>query len=321
VLPPSEVTLAEPSKGAPTRRLVLVLSAATPVHARMAVIGIVERIVPHGPRYSVTLDPIAHEARLRGTVAITNGTSMDLSGGKLSWGDTLFEPFRDRSNGAPLDLARTWLARDSRASVPFEVAEPLRFSPVGVADPVLVDASRVPYVEKNLAAWSSLDTIRDKPESPVRLTVSIAWSLDKSAFGASPKFPSGDAWLTDGAVGAPPGVVGQGVHQRAPGMDVEVLARTTTLVVESRLLGPAASNDCAATTKWGHAIPASALARGPFILELPFEKRRLEARIGKIEGSCWKPRPTGRVESSLRSARRTRPRSSVWPRGPREKSW
>jgi hypothetical protein len=49
-------------------------------------------------------------------------------------------------------------------------------------------------------------------------------------------------------------------------------------------LGAAASNDCAATTKWEHAIPASALARGPFILEFPFEKKPLEARIGTIEG-------------------------------------
>ena len=285
VLPPSEVTLVEPSKGAPKRRLVLVLSAPSPTRARVAVTGVVERIVPHGPRYSVTLDPIAHEARLRGTVVVSNGTSMDLSGAKLFWGETLFEAFRERSSGSALDLARTWLARDSRARAPFEVGEALRFSALGVAEPVLVDASRVPYVEKNVAAFSSLDTVRDKPESPLRLPVSIAWTLDKSAFGASTKFPSGDAWMSDGTAGAPPGVVGQGVvHHRAPGMDVEVLARATTLVVESKFLGGPASNDCAATTKWEHAIPASALARGPFILELPFEKKRLEARIGKIEG-------------------------------------
>jgi hypothetical protein len=285
VLPPSEVTLVEPSHGAPKRRLVLVLSAASPTRARVAVTGIVERIVPHGPRYSVTFDPIAHEARLRGTVAVTNGTSMDLSGAKLFWGETLFEAFRERPSGSALDLARTWLARDSRAAVPFEVGEPLRFSELGVAEPMLVDASRVPYHEKNVAAFPSLDAVREKPESTVRLPVSIAWTLDKNALGASPKLPSGDAWLTDGTSGAPPGVVGQGlVRQRALGTDVEVLARTTTLFVESKFLGSAASNECTATTKWEHAIPASALARGPFILELPFEKKQLEARIGKIDG-------------------------------------
>lgn len=285
VLPPSEVTLVDPSKEAPKRRLVLVLSAASPVRARVAVTGLVERIASHGPRYSVTLDPIAHEARLRGTVAITNGTSMDLSGGKLFWGEALFEPFRDRSNGPPLDLTRTWLARDGRTAVPFEVSETLRFSPIGVAEPVLVDTSHVPYVEKTLAAIASLDAVREKPESPVRLPMTIAWTLDKSAFGASTKLPAGEAWLADGATGAPPGVVGQGVViQREAGVDVEALVRTTTLFVESKFLGGAASNDCAASTKWEHAIPASALARGPVILELPFEKKRLEARIGKDAG-------------------------------------
>lgn len=294
VLPPSEVTLADPSKGAPKRRLVLVLSAASPVRARVAVTGLVERIASHGPRYSVSLDPNAHEARLRGTVAITNGTSMDLSGGKLFWGEALFEPFRERSNGPQLDLTRTWLARDGRTAVPFEVPETLRFSQVGVAEPVLVDVSHVPYVEKTLAAISSLDTVRDKPESPVRLPMSVAWTFDKSAFGASTKLPSGEAWLTDGASGAPPGVVGQGVIvQRETGVDVEALARTTTLFVESKLLGGAASNDCAATTKWEHAIPRSALARGPFMLELPFEKKRLEARIGKDEGVTVETLPNG----------------------------
>ena len=46
----------------------------------------------------------------------------------------------------------------------------------------------------------------------------------------------------------------------------------------------ATATDCAGTSKWEHAIPAAALARGAFTLELPFPKKQLEVRIAKADG-------------------------------------
>ena len=306
VLPPSEVTLVDPAKGAPKRRLVLVLSTTVPVRARVAVTGLVGRIVPHGPRYSISLDRTTHEARVRGTILVTNGSSSDLSGAKLFLGRTAFEPYRDRALDSPPDLARTWLARapsetsNGREGAPFEVGEPLRFSPLAVAEPVLVDASRVPYVEKTFASLTSLDAIHEKPDGPLRLPIAFAWTFDERALGgatASPlTLPSGEASLTEAISGAPPEVLANAVLYRrssSRATEVEVLARATSPFVEAKFLGGSSSGNCTKTSKWEYSIPSSVLSRGPFVLELPFEKRRLEARLGKVEGATVELAPDG----------------------------
>lgn len=304
VLPPSEVNLVDPAKGAPKRRLVLVLSTSAPVRARLAVTGLVTRIVPHGPRYTLALDRTTHEARVRGTVTVTNGSSLDLSGARLFLGRTAFEPHRDRPFGSPPDLARTWLSRETatggREGVPFEVVEPLRFSTLAVAEPVIVDASHVPYVERSTTSLTSLDAVHEKPDGPLRLPISLAWTLDERALGGAPDspltLPSGEASLTEATSGAPPEVLAHAVLYRRSSprvTEVEVLARTTSLFVEAKFLGGSSSGNCAKTTKWEYSIPASLLSRGPFVLELPFEKRRLEARLGKVEGATMELVPDG----------------------------
>ncbi len=284
VLPPSEVTLVDARAGLPKRRLVLLLSSVAPTRTRVTLSGVVERIVAHGPRYTITFDRAAHDARVRGAVTITNTSSASIEGAKLFLGDSTFEPFRERRESAPLDLATTWLANGGRVPIPFEVGEALRFSSVGAAEPVFLDKAHVPYTEKTRGSFSRLDEIRDKPEAPVMWPVNIAWVLDKAALGVSSKVPSGDAWLTDGTPGAPPGIVGRGVlFQRGPTGDVEVDATSTPLRVESKFLS-GTSTDCAGTSKWEHAIPAAALVHGSFTLELPFPKKQLEVRIAKSDG-------------------------------------
>lgn len=307
VLPPSEVTLVDPAKGAPKRRLVLVLSTTAPVRARVAVTGLVGRIVPHGPRYAIALDRKTHEARVRGTMTITNGSSLDLSGARLFLGRTTFEPYRGRSLGSPPDLARTWLARSAsetstggRGGVPFEVVEPLRFSPLAVAEPVLVDALHVPYVERSISSLTSLDATHEKPDGPLRLPVDLAWTFDERALGgatASPlTLPSGEASLTETDSSAPPEMLASAVLYRrsSPGAtEVEVLARNTSQFVEAKFLGGSSSGHCTKITKWEYSIPSSLLSRGPFVLELPFEKKRLEARLGKVDGATVELVPDG----------------------------
>lgn len=284
-LPPSAVTLVDPSKGVPKRRLVLVFSTPNATRAKVSVSGIVERIVAHAPRYMVTLDRAAHELRVRGTVAITNASSTFLEGAKLFFGDTRVEPSFQRREDRPLDLASTWLVSEGRIPTPFELAEPLHFSGVGVAEPLIVDKSHLPFVERSRASISQLDDVREKPEGPSLLPVSLSWTVDKAALALATKLPAGEALLTDGTPNAAPGVFGNAVlFQQDSASEVTVDARATSLRVESKLLSGGATNDCIRTSKWEHAIPSDALAHGTFVLDLPFEKKTLEARVQKAEG-------------------------------------
>jgi len=283
VLPASEVTLHDPAAARVPRRLELRLRADKASKATIVVTALVEKIVVHEAHYVLSTDAAAHTLHLRGTMAVTNGSGMALDGAGLHLGAFGLGSTAGRHDD-PRDLAGTFVIGGGSPYVAFDVAEKLRFSSTGVAEPTFVDRGGLPFAERFESQFLSLDQIRQKNDGPLSLDASHVYVVPA---GASPSLPvglpSGPGWLMSPGGAAPAALAKGHVYVDRNG-DLTLAAREYGVGVVARSLSGRDTEDCVVTSKWEHAVAATLLARGPVRLALPFDKRTLDLSFPKTEG-------------------------------------